>query len=100
MSNRALNNVLRHNAYLLIAVLTAVVLLIPLVLMQFTDEVNWGIADFVVMGCLLFGLGSLLVLVSRRVAPKNKVVVSSIIVVLALYLWAELAVGLFFGLGS
>src|ERR687895_1776065 len=35
----------------------ALLLLLPLVAMQFTDEVNWTVADFVVAGALLFGVG-------------------------------------------
>ena len=34
-----------------------VLLLVPLVAMQFTREVRWGLADFIVAGALLFGAG-------------------------------------------
>jgi hypothetical protein len=33
----------------------ALVLLVPLVAMQFTDEVNWSVGDFVIAAVLLFG---------------------------------------------
>jgi hypothetical protein len=39
---------------------TALILLLPLVAMQFTNEVDWGVADFVVAGALLGGTGLLL----------------------------------------
>jgi hypothetical protein len=39
------------------AVVVALILLIPLVAMQFTSEVNWTLSDFVFAGVLLFGTG-------------------------------------------
>ena len=35
----------------------ALILLLPLVAMQFTDEVKWDVADFVFTGALLIGVG-------------------------------------------
>lgn len=35
----------------------ALILLVPLVAMQFTDEVKWDVADFVFAGALLIGVG-------------------------------------------
>ncbi len=35
--------------------ITGALLLVPLVAMQVTDEVQWGLEDFVVMGALVFG---------------------------------------------
>jgi len=35
----------------------ALILLLPLVAMQFTDEVNWDVADFALFGALLIGVG-------------------------------------------
>ena len=37
----------------------AVILLLPLIAMQFTDEVNWDVADFVIFGALLIAAGSI-----------------------------------------
>ena len=49
-----------------VALATACVLLVPLVAMQITDEVDWGVADFVIAGVLLGGTGLLLELAARR----------------------------------
>jgi hypothetical protein len=43
-----------------VALATAFILLLPLVAMQITDEVDWGVADFVFAGALLGGTGLLL----------------------------------------
>ena len=52
-----------------VALATALILLLPLVAMQVTDEVDWGVADFVIAGALLGGTGLLLELAVRR--PRN-----------------------------
>jgi hypothetical protein len=51
-----------------IALVTALILLVPLVAMQFTDEVDWGVADFVAAGVLLGGAGLLLQQLAARKA--------------------------------
>jgi hypothetical protein len=54
-----------------VALVTACILLLLLVAMQLTDEVRWGVADFVLAGALLGGTGLLLELAVRR--PGNVV---------------------------
>jgi hypothetical protein len=49
-----------------IALATAFILLLPLVAMQITDEVDWGVADFVFAGALLGGTGLLFELAARN----------------------------------
>jgi hypothetical protein len=49
-----------------IAFATAFILLLLLVAMQITDEVDWGLADFVFAGALLGGTGLLLDLAARK----------------------------------
>jgi hypothetical protein len=51
-----------------VALATAFMLLVPLVAMQFTDEVDWGVADFAVAGALLGGTGLLLHRLAARKA--------------------------------
>jgi len=49
-------------------VLTVVLLLlIPLIAMQFTHEVDWSLFDFVLAGVLLLGTGLMCELVMRKV---------------------------------
>jgi hypothetical protein len=83
-----------------IALATGAILLIPLIAMQFTTEVEWDETDFIAMGSLLFVLASLFVLVARRTQRKHRVVIGSMFLAAFLYIWAELAVGVLTNLGS
>jgi len=47
-------------------IIIVLLLMIPLVAMQFTEEVNWDLFDFVLMGAVLFGVGLTYELVARR----------------------------------
>ena len=101
MSRPANESILQKNSvFVWIALATATILLIPLVAMQFTSEVNWGGTDFLVMGVLLYGTGSLFVLVARIAAPKYRLLIAGLFIAAFLYVWAELAVGIFTNWGS
>ena len=82
---------------LIIIVLTsAILLLIPLIAMQFTDEVNWTLSDFVVAGVLLLGTCIMCELVIRKVKKiKYRIAICIALMVALLLIWAELAVGIF-----
>src|SRR5690606_25199214 len=54
-----------HKNIIRIAIVTACILLVPLMAMQFTDQVNWNSIDFIIMGALIFGTGLVLDLVAR-----------------------------------
>lgn len=47
-------------------VVTVAILLIPLIAMRFTEEVQWTVSDFTIMGTLLFGIGFAYEVVSRK----------------------------------
>ena len=73
-----------------------ILLLIPLIAMQFTNEVNWGIFDFVIMGILLSATGFLCEFVLRNVKTTlNRAIVCGLVLFLFFLIWAELAVGVF-----
>lgn len=86
-----------QNGRLLAIVFTVMILLlIPLVAMQFTSEVNWTLGDFVVAGVLLLGTGLAIELVIRMVKNKeNRILVIIGILIALLLVWIELAVGIF-----
>ena len=82
----------------LIIILTSVgiLLLIPFIAMQFTDEVVWTGLDFAVMGILLLSTGLIWDLVMRKVKKIEYRIVLFIAILGAFVLiWAELAVGIF-----
>jgi hypothetical protein len=82
---------------LLIIVGTVIILLlIPFTAMQFTDEVNWGVMDFVIMGALLLAMGLLINMIGKRIRKRtSKILLMTAVVVVFLLVWAELAVGIF-----
>ena len=82
----------------LIAILLSVliILLIPFIAMQFTNEINWNIYDFIIMGVLLLVTGLLCEFVLRRVKSlTNRIITCGIILFALFIIWVELAVGVF-----
>lgn len=79
-----------------IIVTASLLLLIPFIAMQFTKEVNWSGADFVVAAILLFGTGLLCELILRKVKKTSyRILICGIILFVLFLVWAELAVGIF-----
>jgi peptidoglycan/LPS O-acetylase OafA/YrhL len=82
----------------LFGIVLAVVLLlfIPLIAMQFTDEVSWTVLDFVVAAILLLGTGLMCELVIRKINKiKYRIAICVVLLAALLLIWAELAVGIF-----
>ena len=57
---------LKGKRLLVWAGIVTLLLLIPLIAMQFTTEVNWDFADFAIMGAILFGIGFAYELIASR----------------------------------
>tara|TARA_B110000977_G_scaffold71592_1_gene97106 strand:+ start:345 stop:614 length:270 start_codon:yes stop_codon:yes gene_type:complete len=71
-------------------------LLIPLIGMAITDEINWSLFDFIIMGSLLIFLSIGINFVSNRTKNlKNRDLYIGILVLIFTFIWAELAVGIF-----
>ena len=76
-------------------------LVLPLVGNILSDEVNWSPLDFVVAAATIMLAVGLFDLIGRSVAPLSKrLPYYALVGALMLYLWAELAVGIFFDIGS
>lgn len=86
----------KNNRLTIIFAIASVILLLPLVAMQFTSEVNWSVFDFIVAGVLLFGTGGLIEFSLRKIKSiKQRVWIIAGILFILFLVWAELAVGLF-----
>jgi hypothetical protein len=78
-----------------VALATAFILMVPLVAMQFTEEVNWDLADFVIGGLLLFGTGFAFERVARKGGNFAYRMATGVALAAGLILvWINLAVGL------
>ena len=74
----------------------AILLLIPLIAMQFTSEVNWKLFDFLIAGVLLFGTGQIFIFGKRKISNiKYRNLFYIVFLIIFLLIWVELAVGIF-----
>ncbi|ARN79344.1 hypothetical protein BST97_03050 [Nonlabens spongiae] len=88
---------MNHNKRLVTILAVAVaLLLIPLVAMNFSNEVNWSAFDFIVGGALLIGTGLVLEFILRKIKTlKYRIIIGLILFFVLFLIWAELAVGVF-----
>ena len=72
------------------------ILLIPLIAMQLTNEVNWSLFDFIIMGAMLTITGLLGEIIFKKVKKyKHRVASYVVVAIIFLLIWAERAVGIF-----
>ncbi len=100
MKTKKSDLIMQNKIFAWIAVATAGVLSIPLIMMQISNEWDWGLSDFTIIGALLFGAGFAFVHVARVAPRKYRSFIGIGFVIAVLYIWAELAVGIFTNLGS
>ena len=85
----------RYRALVRIVVTTALILLLPLIAMRFTDEVVWDLADFAVAGVLLIGAGLTFELIARKAGSfAYRAAVGIAVAAALLLIWVNLAVGI------
>ena len=73
----------------------ALLLLLPLVAMQFTDEVVWSAADFATFGALLLGVAGTYELAARKTGDTAyRAAVGVALAAAFLLIWINLAVGI------
>lgn len=72
------------------------ILFVPFVAMQITSDVNWKLADFILMAGLMLGAGLLGEFIYRKVKNiRDKAVICIMVLLFFLLIWVELAVGVF-----
>ncbi|GGE25607.1 hypothetical protein [Psychroflexus planctonicus] len=87
---------MKTNSFLKLLLLVGVLLLIPLIGMQVSDEVNWSEFNFLVAAVLLLVFGSVVLLVVNKIKTKKTRTLFVVGILFLLFLiWAELAVGVF-----
>jgi hypothetical protein len=66
----------QNKRLLIIELISAMLLLVPLIAMQFLEEVSWTFSDFAIAGFLLFGTGLMCELAMRKI-NKTKYQIAS-----------------------
>lgn len=100
MKAKSTDIIMQNKVFMWLAAATLLILSIPLAAMQFSSAWNWSVLDFVIMGVLLFGAGFAFVHVARVAPRKHRIVIGIAFFIALLYIWAELAVGIFTNIGS
>ena len=71
-------------------------LLVPLIAMRFTTEVNWTLGDFIIGGLLLLSTGLSCELAIRSLKKiEHRIAVCAAILAAFILIWGELATGFF-----
>lgn len=70
---------------------TLLILFVPLIAMQFTNEVNWDASDFFVAGVLLFIFGYLFKVLTKSSNNQIKsIVIGMVVLGMLVLVWANL----------
>ncbi len=85
-----------HHKQSLIFGIISLIITIPLIAMQFTNEVNWSLFDFIIAFILLSVIGltiNYILQLTNRL--QNKIFFCILVLLIGLLIWTELAVGVF-----
>lgn len=75
---------------------TVVILITVFIIMQFSEEVNWQLGDFIIAAFLIVSILSIIELIRIKVSvKKHRILLILLAIILFLLIWVELAVGLF-----
>ena len=95
-SHNSAYKVAKNKRLIGILITVVLILIIPLIAMQFRAEANWDLGDFIAAGFLLSVTGLAIEFVIRKLKKSNfRIAIVVAILVLLILAWAELAVGIF-----
>ncbi len=64
--------------------------------MQFTNQVTWNVMDFIIAGVLLLSTGLLINYIQKKLIRNTyRTLIIIGVIILLLFVWVELAVGIF-----
>ncbi len=89
-------NTKMHLKQSLIFGIIGLIITIPLIAMQFTNEVTWSLFDFIIAFILLSVIGltiNYILQLTNRL--QNKIFFCIMVLLIGLLIWTELAVGVF-----
>jgi hypothetical protein len=73
----------------------ALILMVPLLAMQFTNEVDWSFSDFIAAGVLIVSVGLAYEFAVKRISnPTYKTAIGAALATVLLLIWSNLAVGI------
>lgn len=84
-----------YQSIALLAIATGILLMIPLIAMQFSAEVEWTLIDFIFAGSIIFGTGFIYKLITTKSGDVTyKVAIGFALFTGLLLIWTNLAVGI------
>jgi predicted Abi (CAAX) family protease len=87
---------MRNKRPVILLAVAAVILLLPFIAMQFSEEVDWSGFDFLIGAFLLLAAILAVEMTIRKISSgSGRKWITILIIVLLVLIWAELAVGLF-----
>ncbi|MCW5724940.1 MAG: hypothetical protein KIS81_08270 [Maricaulaceae bacterium] len=76
------------------AIIVAALLLIPLIAMRFTSEVNWTASDFLFAGALLYGAAAVYELAaSKATRMTHRLAIGATVLLVLAFIWVWAATG-------
>lgn len=86
---------MKNKALKITLLIPAIILMLPVLAMLFSDEVNWSAFDFIIAAILLYGASFAIYLSATLKTKWLRIGLMAAIFMILVLVWGELAVGLF-----